>query len=130
MTHLTNFLNLSAYSICSFVSACAFFGIFTFSQMKSNWNAAVGISEKNDKAIQLRRHIFMACSLIGRCQEYKVRKFICEIEPKWSNIQMHFPIAHSFGSCNLAQANPFILNYRWSIGKSIWNQIQYMWENS
>ena len=104
MTHLTKFLNLSA---CSFVSACSFFGIFTFSQMKSNWNAAVGISEKNDKAIQLRRHTFMACSLIGRCQEYKVRRFTCEVEAKWSNIQMHFPIAHSFGSYNLAQANPF-----------------------
>ena len=129
MTHLTKFLNSSACFVCSFVSACSFFGIFTFSQMKSNWNAAVGISEKNDKAIQLRRRTFMACSLIGRCQEYKVR-FTCEVDAKWSNIQMHFPIAHSFGSCNLAQANPFILNYRWSIGKSIWNQIQYTWENS
>ena len=100
-----------------FQHICLFYGIFIFSQMKSNWTAAVETPEKNNKAIRLTWHTSMAGSLIWRCRDCKVKRFTCEVEPKWSNIQMHFPVTHSFGTYNLARACPFILNYRRSIGK-------------
>lgn len=67
----------------------------------------------------------MASSLIWRHRDCKIRiRFTYEGKLKWNDTNALL-VAQSFGTYNLAKECPFILNYKRSVGKLVWNQIQY-----